>query len=53
MRTPPPEVAYIVAPHLPVYITENDVADSGDVRRVTFVTDPLEVLARARGEVST
>ncbi|MBI2897357.1 MAG: glycoside hydrolase family 1 protein [Deltaproteobacteria bacterium] len=32
---------------LPVYITENGIADSGDVMRATFVTEHLDVLARA------
>jgi len=32
---------------LPVYITENGIADSGDVLRSTFLVDHLDVLARA------
>lgn len=32
---------------LPVYITENGIADSGDVMRSTFLVDHLDVLARA------
>jgi beta-glucosidase len=32
---------------LPVYITENGTADSGDVLRSTFLVDHLDVLARA------
>lgn len=34
---------------LPVYITENGIADSGDVMRSTFLVDHLDVLARAIG----
>ena len=32
---------------LPVYITENGIADSGDTMRSTFLVDHLDVLARA------